>query len=346
MSPDHDHDTLELAQLIARRSSRRRRRLPGPHRRPPGAPRLRLRTHRRRRRQQPVGPPRHRSGPLLCFAGHTDVVPTGPLEQWHSDPFEPEIRDGLLYGRGAADMKGRWPPSSRHGSLRRRPSDHAGSIALLLTSDEEGDATHGTVRVVETLKRPRRNPRLLHRRRTHLGATPRRHHQERPPRLLSGKLTVKGVQGHIAYPHLAKNPVHLAAPALAELAADRLGRRQRILSADLLAGVQHPGRHRRRPTSFPARSRSSSTSASPPPARRRPEGPRACDPRPPRRRLRPRLDPRRQALPHPARRPGRGGRNRRSATPWPSRPNCPPPAAPPTAASSPTSARRSSNSAR
>jgi len=159
------------------------------------------------------------ASPLLCFAGHTDVVPTGPLDQWHDDPFTPIQRDGMLYGRGAADMKGSLAAfvTSVEGFVAARP-DHAGSIAFLLTSDEEGDAVDGTVAVTEALRARHEavdycivgEPTAV----TQLGDTVKNGRRGS----LSGKLTVKGIQGHIAYPHLAKNPIHLAAPAIAELA--------------------------------------------------------------------------------------------------------------------------------
>ncbi|WP_153159536.1 succinyl-diaminopimelate desuccinylase [Zoogloea sp. 1C4] len=160
--------------------------------------------------------------PLVVFAGHTDVVPTGPLESWTSHPFEPTERDGLLFGRGAADMKASLAAfvTGIEAFVAAHP-DHAGSIALLLTSDEEGDATHGTTLVVETLRARGEaldfcivgEPTSTNT----LGDTIKNGRRGS----LSGKLTVKGVQGHIAYPHLAKNPIHLAAPALAELAAEK-----------------------------------------------------------------------------------------------------------------------------
>lgn len=161
------------------------------------------------------------AAPLVVFAGHTDVVPTGPLEAWHSHPFEPTERDGMLFGRGAADMKSSLAAfvTAIEAFVAAHP-DHAGSIALLLTSDEEGDATHGTTLVVETLKA--RGETLDYcivgepTSSATLGDTIKNGRRGS----LSGKLTVKGVQGHIAYPQLAKNPIHLAAPALAELAAE------------------------------------------------------------------------------------------------------------------------------
>jgi succinyl-diaminopimelate desuccinylase len=159
--------------------------------------------------------------PLVCFAGHTDVVPTGPEKNWDNPPFEPAIIDGMLHGRGAADMKGSLAAFlvATENFVRKHPN-HKGSIAYLITSDEEGPAKNGTVKVVETLEA--RNEKIdmcivgepsstslvgdtvKNGRRGSLGCV----------------LTVKGKQGHVAYPHLAKNPVHLAAPALAELAAE------------------------------------------------------------------------------------------------------------------------------
>jgi succinyl-diaminopimelate desuccinylase len=157
--------------------------------------------------------------PLICFAGHTDVVPTGPLEKWESDPFDPVIRNGRLYGRGAADMKGSIAAfiSAIEAFVAEHP-DHDGSIALLITSDEEGIAVDGTVRVVEALKARNElidycivgEPTSVDK----LGDMIKNGRRGS----LSGTLTVKGIQGHIAYPHLAKNPIHLAAPAIAELA--------------------------------------------------------------------------------------------------------------------------------
>ena len=163
---------------------------------------------------------RGHSGPVICFAGHTDVVPTGPVNRWDSDPFTPTVRDGMLYGRGASDMKGSLAAfvTAIEGFVADHP-EHAGSIALLLTSDEEGIATDGTVRVVEALAE--RNERLdycIVGEPTSVSKTGDTIKNGRRGSL-SGKLTVKGVQGHIAYPHLVKNPIHLASPAIAELAA-------------------------------------------------------------------------------------------------------------------------------
>lgn len=159
--------------------------------------------------------------PVFVFAGHTDVVPTGPVEQWSSEPFLPTIRDGKLYGRGAADMKTSLAAMvvACEEFIAARP-DHKGSIAFLLTSDEEGPATDGTVVVCNTLKaRGEQIDYCLVGEPTStatLGDVIKNGRRGS----LSGCLTIKGVQGHIAYPQLAKNPIHLAAPALAELVAE------------------------------------------------------------------------------------------------------------------------------
>lgn len=163
---------------------------------------------------------RGESAPLICLAGHTDVVPTGPLENWSSPPFAPEIRDGMLYGRGAADMKTSLAAfvTAVEAFVAAHP-DHPGSIAFLLTSDEEGVAENGTRRVVETLAaRGELIDYCIVGEPTSTDAFGDTIKNGRRGSL-SGHLTVKGVQGHIAYPHLAKNPIHLAAPALTELAA-------------------------------------------------------------------------------------------------------------------------------
>jgi succinyl-diaminopimelate desuccinylase len=161
-------------------------------------------------------------GRLLAFAGHTDVVPPGPLDRWTSDPFVPSHRDGLLYGRGAADMKGSLAAMVvAVESFIATQARHAGSIAFLLTSDEEGPARDGTVRVVEWLRDQGTRldycivgePTSV----TALGDMLK--HGRRGS--LSGRLTVHGVQGHVAYPHLADNPIHRLAAPLAELAATR-----------------------------------------------------------------------------------------------------------------------------
>jgi succinyl-diaminopimelate desuccinylase len=161
------------------------------------------------------------TGPVLVFAGHTDVVPTGPLEQWHSPPFEPTLIDGALYGRGAADMKGSLAAMlvACEEFLAAHP-DHPGRIGFLITSDEEGDAVDGTNRVMQYLQQqgkaidwcvvgePSSSTSLgdviKNGRRGSLGAT----------------LTVRGIQGHIAYPQLADNPIHRALPALQALATE------------------------------------------------------------------------------------------------------------------------------
>ena len=160
--------------------------------------------------------------PVLCFAGHTDVVPTGPLQEWNSDPFDPVIRDGVLYGRGAADMKSSIAAFvvAVESFLRERP-DHAGSIAFLLTSDEEGPSVDGTVKVVQALRA--RGETLDYCLIGEPSSSQRTGDMVRVGRRgsLHAKLTVRGVQGHVAYPEKVRNPIHLVAPALAELAATR-----------------------------------------------------------------------------------------------------------------------------
>ncbi|HPY38985.1 MAG TPA: succinyl-diaminopimelate desuccinylase, partial [Thiolinea sp.] len=160
-------------------------------------------------------------GPVFCFAGHTDVVPTGPLTAWESAPFQPEIRDGLLYGRGAADMKGSIAAFviAAENFVREHP-EHQGSIAMLITSDEEGPSKYGTVKVVETLEA--RHEKIT----WCLVGEPSSSKQlgdiikNGRRGSLNAKLTVNGKQGHVAYPQLADNPIHRVAPALAELAAE------------------------------------------------------------------------------------------------------------------------------
>jgi succinyl-diaminopimelate desuccinylase len=156
--------------------------------------------------------------PVVCFAGHTDVVPTGPLSEWHSDPFVPTIREGKLFGRGAADMKSSIAAFvvAAERFVAERP-DHAGSIALLITSDEEGPSIDGTARVVERLKA--RNELIDYCIVGEPSSVDTLGDMLKIGRRgsLSGKLTVRGVQGHVAYPHLVRNPIHLLAPALAEL---------------------------------------------------------------------------------------------------------------------------------
>ncbi len=159
-------------------------------------------------------------GPLLLFLGHTDVVPSGPVEAWVSDPFAPSIRDGVLYGRGAADMKGSVAAFvvALEDFVAAHPG-HAGTIALLLTSDEEGDAIDGVRRVAETFRA--RGQRI------DWCVTGEPSSKERLGDLLrigrrgtlSGTLTVRGIQGHVAYPDKARNPIHQAMPALSELCA-------------------------------------------------------------------------------------------------------------------------------
>lgn len=160
------------------------------------------------------------TAPLFVFAGHTDVVPTGPLEKWTSPPFAPEIRDGVLYGRGTADMKSSVAASiiAVEAFIAAHP-DHPGSLAFLLTSDEEGDAVDGTIAVVETLKARGETldfciigePTSVNT----LGDMIKNGRRGS----LSGVLTAKGIQCHIAYPEKGRNPIHDVAPALAELAA-------------------------------------------------------------------------------------------------------------------------------
>ncbi len=158
------------------------------------------------------------TGPLLVFAGHTDVVPTGPVEKWHTPPFEPTIKDGMLYARGAADMKTSCAAfiTAIEDFIELHPN-HPGSIGLLITSDEEGIAVNGTIKVVKVLQargelidycivgEPTSNKVV-----GDMIKNGRRGS-------LSGKLTVKGIQGHIAYPHLVKNPIHMVAPAIKDM---------------------------------------------------------------------------------------------------------------------------------
>jgi succinyl-diaminopimelate desuccinylase len=158
--------------------------------------------------------------PLVCLAGHTDVVPPGPAAEWESDPFVPTVRNGRLYGRGAADMKSSLAAFvlALEAFVAERPK-HSGSIGLLLTSDEEGPSVEGTVRIVERMKSRGETidyclvgePTSVDR----LGDMIKYGRRGS----LSGRLTVRGLQAHIAYPHLGRNPIHLLAPALAELTA-------------------------------------------------------------------------------------------------------------------------------
>lgn len=163
---------------------------------------------------------RGNGSPVLAFAGHTDVVPTGPVDAWDTDPFTPTERDGMLYGRGAADMKGSLAAmvTACETFIKEHPN-HKGSIAFLITSDEEGPSINGTVKVVEALEARNEKidwcivgePTCTHQ----LGDTIKNGRRGS----LNGRLLVRGVQGHVAYPHLAVNPVHRLAPALAELTA-------------------------------------------------------------------------------------------------------------------------------
>lgn len=161
------------------------------------------------------------SGPVFCFAGHTDVVPSGPEERWEFPPFEAHIEQGMLCGRGAADMKGSLAAfvTALERFVEHHP-DHDGSIALLITSDEEGPWVNGTTRVIDHLEA--RNEKITWcivgepSSTEHVGDVIKNGRRGS----LGGALTVRGVQGHVAYPHLVKNPIHMAAPALAELAAE------------------------------------------------------------------------------------------------------------------------------
>jgi succinyl-diaminopimelate desuccinylase len=159
--------------------------------------------------------------PVLAFAGHTDVVPTGPVQDWINDPFQPEIRDGMLYGRGAADMKGSLAAMvvACENFVARHP-DHRGSIAFLITSDEEGVAVNGTVKVVEHLEARKEKMTWCLVGEPSSSQTVGDVIKNGRRGSLNGILTVLGVQGHVAYPQLADNPIHRAAPALAELAAE------------------------------------------------------------------------------------------------------------------------------
>lgn len=158
--------------------------------------------------------------PLFVFAGHTDVVPSGPVEQWNSPPFATTITDGILYGRGAADMKGSLAAmvTACERFIKNNP-EHKGAIGFLITSDEEGPAIDGTIKVIEHLKKNNEHidmclvgePSCT----SQLGDTIKNGRRGS----LGAKLIVHGIQGHVAYPHLAKNPIHQIAPALAELTA-------------------------------------------------------------------------------------------------------------------------------
>ncbi|MBO2658504.1 succinyl-diaminopimelate desuccinylase [Shewanella algae] len=159
-------------------------------------------------------------GPVFCFAGHTDVVPPGDLANWHTPPFEPVVIDDYLHGRGAADMKGSLAAMvvATERFVTAHPH-HQGSIAFLITSDEEGPFINGTTRVIDTLEA--RNEKITWALVGEPSSTLKLGDVVKNGRRgsLTGNLVVKGIQGHVAYPHLADNPVHKAAPALAELAA-------------------------------------------------------------------------------------------------------------------------------
>ncbi|MBN9477324.1 MAG: succinyl-diaminopimelate desuccinylase [Bordetella sp. SCN 67-23] len=163
---------------------------------------------------------RGNAGPLVVFAGHTDVVPAGPREHWNTDPFVPTVIDGMLYGRGAADMKSSIAAFlvAAEEFVAHHP-DHPGSIGLLITSDEEGPAVHGTVKVCDMLAARGETPDYCivgePTSSAQLGDTIKNGRRGS----VSGRLTVKGIQGHVAYPEKARNPIHQAAPALAELAS-------------------------------------------------------------------------------------------------------------------------------
>jgi succinyl-diaminopimelate desuccinylase len=160
--------------------------------------------------------------PVLAFAGHTDVVPSGPVNQWHTPPFEPTLKDGFLYGRGAADMKGSlasWVVALEE-FVALHPN-HRGSLALLITSDEEGPFVDGTTRVIDTLEA--RNEKIdwcivgEPSSTSTLGDVIKNGRRGS----LTATITAKGIQGHVAYPHLVVNPIHKVAPALAELASTK-----------------------------------------------------------------------------------------------------------------------------
>lgn len=158
--------------------------------------------------------------PLVVFAGHTDVVPPGPRESWHSDPFTPDVRDGMLYGRGAADMKGAVAAfvTAAETFVTAHPK-HKGAIGLLITSDEEGPAVNGTVKVMDWLAARGRKIDYCIVGEPSSAKTLGDVIKNGRRGSLSGKLTVRGIQGHVAYPHLARNPIHQLTPALTELTA-------------------------------------------------------------------------------------------------------------------------------
>ena len=279
---------------------------------------------------------RHGNGaPLLLLLGHTDVVAPGPLDEWSSPPFEPAIRDGYLYGRGAADMKGGVAAmvTAIERFVARRPR-HRGSIALLLTSDEEGPAVNGVRRVTDVLVE--RGERIDWCLVGEPSSTDRLGDIVKNGRRgsLSGRIVVQGIQGHIAYPHLARNPVHGLARAAVEAGRYGMGRRQRALSADELPGVERHRRHRggqRDPRACRSGVQLPLLDLPRPRFPRRGGGVRRTGTRP---RLPDRLAPLRRALPHRTGPVDRGGRRGGGIGGRLPPGTLPPPEAPRTAASS------------
>ena len=218
-----------------------------------------------RRRDQPLDPPRRRRSRSSCSRATPTSCRRARASEWHTDPFVPTIRDGKLFARGAADMKTSIAAFvvAAERIVAAHPS-HPGSLALLITSDEEGPALDGTVRVVEALRARGETidycivgePTSAER----FGDTIKNGRRGS----LSGRLVVQGVQGHVAYPHLARNPVHELAPGAGGAGRHRLGRGQRVLPADDLPGLQHPRRHGRAQHHPGRGAASTSTSASRP----------------------------------------------------------------------------------
>ena len=200
--------------------------------------------------------------PLVVFAGHTDVVPPGPRENWHSDPFKPEVRDGMLYGRGAADMKGAVAAfvTAAETFLATHPK-HPGAIGLLITSDEEGPAVNGTVKVMDWLAERGRKDRLLPRRRAVVGQGPRRRHQERPARLAQRQAHGARHPGPRRLSASGPQPHPPADAGAGRAHRHRMGPGQCRLPGHQPPGVEHPGRHRRRERHPRAASNCGSTSA-------------------------------------------------------------------------------------
>ena len=198
-----------------------------------------------RRRREPVGAARQ-GGPVFCFAGHTDVVPAGPPRTWTSDPFTPSIRDGWLYGRGAADMKSGLAAmvTAAEDFVAAHPK-HRGSLAFLITSDEEGPSVDGTQARGGDAAAARPADRLVRGRGALERDRPRGHDQDRAPRLAQRPAHRARRAGPCRLSAAAENPVHRFAPALAELTTRRLGRGHGALSADQLPGLQPRRRHRR-----------------------------------------------------------------------------------------------------